>query len=396
VTELQPAAWFVPGWEWIALGVVLLAVQVAALLFVLRPPRLERWRELAAVLLVDAVLIVLLRFCVGRMGRLDYSEAFFTWRLWFLAMGVVLVGLPVPLWVLALRLARVTRATAGTMTPLISPRFATALVMWLVGGAATVLMGADSPLWPRPARVVSVEVTLPGLPPALDGVKLAVLADLHTGELTTPAVLRTRLAPLRQIHPDLLLLVGDITYLDAGYQAEAARLLQPYVVPHRSFAVAGNMDSGAGTDTLRGELAKVGLTYLENQHVTVPLRGSQLTLAGLGDAWTDNGDLPRTLAGLSKGQRATTVLLSHTPDILPDAIRDGIGLVLSGHLHGGQIVLPFAGPALGMSRFGTRFTTGTWQEDHTTLVVSRGLGEESLPLRLFCPPEIVVVTLRGR
>jgi len=69
-------------------------------------------------------------------------------------------------------------------------------------------------------------------------------------------------------------------------------------------------------------------------------------------------------------------------------------LVLCGHTHGGQVVVPFAGPVIGMSRFGSRCAAGHFTIGATQLVVSRGLGEEAVPLRLFCRPEIVLVTLR--
>jgi predicted MPP superfamily phosphohydrolase len=120
--------------------------------------------------------------------------------------------------------------------------------------------------------------------------------------------------------------------------------------------------------------------------------GAQLWLVGLGDAWTGGADLDRARADVPEG--ATTILLSHSPDVIEEAATRGVSLVLSGHLHGGQIVIPFAGPVVGMSKFGTRFAWGHFHIGDTQLIVSRGLGEEGVPLRLFCPPEIVVLTLR--
>lgn len=390
--QLQPAASFLPLHAWLPLATLLLLAQAGSVRLVLRPPRALLWRAFVALLLADAMLVALLRFCVARLGGMDYSEQFLVWRQWFLAMGIALIGLPIPLWVVALRVAGAGRALPDSKLPIIHPLFATALVMWLATTLLTITLGADFTFWPRPARITRIDLPISQLPRELDGLRVAIVTDLHTGELVTPRTVSIRLQSLKSVKADFLVLLGDITYLDPTYQPEAARLLAEYVIPGRTFAVGGNLDSGAGTDTLRAELAKVDIIYLENATTRVAVKGVKLTIAGLGDLWTGNGDLTRTLSDTSASD--VTVLLSHSPDILPEAVAKKVALVLSGHLHGGQIVIPFAGPAVGMSRFGTRFASGHWRIGETQLVVSRGLGEESLPLRLFCPPEIVIVTLR--
>jgi hypothetical protein len=198
---------------------------------------------------------------------------------------------------------------------------------------------------------------------------------------------------LRRAQPDLVVDLGDITDQDPRYQPEAARLIGDYKSPLGTYAVAGNFDVRCGTDSLREELARVGVTYLENEVAHISVKGADLWLAGVGDPWTGGADLDRAVAPVPES--AIVILLAHSPDIVGQAAERSIPLMLSGHLHGGQIVIPFAGPALGMSKYGTRFAWGHWQIGPTQLVVSRGLGEEAIPLRLFCPPEIVVVTLRA-
>jgi hypothetical protein len=391
--SMPPAALFPPFAFWLPLAALLLLAQAGILRLVLRPARGTRMRSLFGVLLADALLVMALRFCVARMGSLDYSERFLIWRQWFLVMGIVLVGLPLPLWVLVLRLAGANERPAEAVPPLINPLFKTALAMWLTAGLLVLVVGGDFTFLPKPARVTAVEVPVIGLPRELDGVHIAVLTDLHVGSLVTPDTIRTRLRALKKVKADLLVILGDVTYLDSSYQPVAARLLREYVIPQRTFAVGGNLDAGAGTDTLEEELTKVGIAYLDNELACVSLKGASLAIAGLSDAWTGSADLDDALSGVPEG--ATTILLSHSPDTISDAAARGVDLVLAGHLHGGQIVIPFAGPAVGMSRFGTRFTSGLWRVGSTHLVVSRGLGEEGIPLRLFCPPEIVLVTLRA-
>jgi hypothetical protein len=220
-----------------------------------------------------------------------------------------------------------------------------------------------------------------------------VLSDHHVGPLMTPARARERLRSFSKARADLVVELGDVTEMDPTYQPEAARIVGEHKAPLGAYAVPGNFDMQSGPDTLRKEFAKAGVTFLENEAKRVKVGQSDLWLVGVGDPWTGNADLDRALASVPRGM--PTVLLAHSPDILEDAAARGIPLVLSGHLHGGQVVWPFAGPVVGMSKFGTRFAWGQSQIGQTHLVVSRGLGEEAIPLRLFCPAEIVVVTLRA-
>jgi predicted MPP superfamily phosphohydrolase len=384
------SALFLPFWVWLAPAAGIVAAQLAVTWAILRPGRRGLLRATVALLIADAALVVPLRACVGVMGRMDYSEQFLQWRLWFLAMGALLLALPLPLWATALRLAGVWRRSAALAV--IHPVFASVLAMWALAGGVILLMGGEISYLPRAARVSPVEVRVAGLPRALDGFRLAVVSDLHVGPLMTPARVRARLRPLRRMKADALVVLGDITDENPAYQPAAVGLVSEYAIPGRTFVVPGNFDVGAGTDSLREECTRRGLIYLENESAALRRNGASLTLAGLGDCWTGNDDLDRCLARALQG--GPVILLSHSPDIIGKAAERGVALVLSGHLHGGQVVVPFAGPAIGMSRYGTRFAAGRWRVGQTTLIVTRGVGEEAVPLRLWCPPEVLLVTLR--
>ncbi len=129
---LSASASFLPFWVWLAPAAGITAAQVAVTWAVFRPGRRGLLRAAVALLLADAALVVPLRACVGVMGRMDYSEQFLQWRLWFLAMGGLLLALPLPLWATALRLAGVRRRS---VTPAaIHPIFASVLAMWALAG----------------------------------------------------------------------------------------------------------------------------------------------------------------------------------------------------------------------------------------------------------------------
>jgi predicted MPP superfamily phosphohydrolase len=349
---LSASALFLPFGVWLAPAAGIVAAQLAIVWAVFRPGRRGLLRAAVTLLLADVALVVPLRACVGVMGQMDYSAQFLA----------------------------------------IHPIFASVLAIWVMAGAIILLLGGEISYLPRAARVSPVEVQIAGLPRALDGFRLAVVSDLHVGPLMTPARVRARLRPLRRTKADALVALGDITDENPAYQSAAVGLVSEYAIPGRTFVVSGNFDVGAGTDSLREECARHGLIYLENESATLKRGGGSLTLAGLGDCWTGNDDLGRSLAEAPQG--APVILLSHSPDIIGRAAARGVALVLSGHLHGGQVVVPFAGPAIGMSRYGTRFAAGRWRVGQTTLVVTRGVGEEAVPLRLWCPPEVLLVTLR--
>jgi predicted MPP superfamily phosphohydrolase len=390
--DIGPKPLLLPLAQWLSLAAVMVAVQALVLTVSLRLRGGRLIRTGAALLLTDIGLLLGLRAIAGHMGAMDYSETFFRWRWWFLALVLVLAGLPIPLWTLSIRLTAHVQHDRGSDIPAFSPAFRTALLLWVSSGLIVLGMGGSFTYLPRPARLVTYEVSLPDLPAEFDGLRIAVLADHHVGPLMTPARARRRLQSLRRARADLIVDLGDITEQDPSYQPEAARIVGEQTAPLGTFAVAGNFDVQSGTDSLRQELSGK-VTFLENEAIRLERNGAELWLVGLGDVWTGQGDLDKALANVPKG--APVILLSHSPDILDQAIERRIPLVLSGHLHGGQVVIPFAGPVVGMSKFGTRFAWGHHQIGPTHLIVSRGLGEEAVPLRLFCPPEILVVILRS-
>lgn len=390
--RLAAAPLLTPVMSWLPLGVVVLAAQTAAVAFCMRPSRRQMAVSVGLLFAVDVLLVVLLRICVARMGRMDYSESFPRWRWHFLTLVLAGAGLPLPLWALALRVAFAGRSRGTGSESAIHPIFRSVLAAWLLTAGVILLVGGECSFAPRPARITPLEVQLTGLPAQLNGLKIAVLADHHVASLMTPARARKRLESLAAVEPDLVVDLGDITESDPSFQPEAARIVGECIAPLGTFAVAGNFDVQCGTDSLREELSRAGVTYLENEARRIKRGSAEMWLVGLGDPWTGWADLEAALMAVPEGE--TVIVLAHSPDVIEEAAVRHIPLMLSGHLHGGQVVVPFAGPVVGMSKFGTRFAWGRFRVGDTQLIVSRGLGEEGVPLRLFCPAEIVVVTLR--
>lgn len=249
----------------------------------------------------------------------------------------------------------------------------------------------------EPRRLVTrrVEVRPHGWPAELDGLRIACVADLHTG---APHVGIERLGRvlerLNGLGADLIALLGD--YVDpevafgrhvapAAVAGEAAVLSAPLGV----FAVLGNHDwVHAGLRVPRA-LAAEGITVLENQARPA---GEHLWVVGLADASTRFPDLERAFAAVPDG--APVLVLSHDPDLFP-RLPERATLTLAGHTHGGQVNLPGIRARATPSRYGTRYARGVKREGDRTLFVTSGVGTSRLPVRFLRPPEIVVLTVRA-
>jgi uncharacterized protein len=260
--------------------------------------------------------------------------------------------------------------------------------------AAAAAAGLAYAGWIEPRRLVTVRRTLqlPRWPQALDGLRLGLLSDLHAGPPHAGlAPIARAVERLNEEAPDAMLLLGD--YVDAhplwgGRVAPelVARELSALEAPLGTYAVLGNHDWKQAGDHMWTALHNAGIDVLENRVVHT----GDVYIAGLADLRHRRPDLPSALAGVPAG--APVVLLSHDPDVFP-FVPDRIAITLSGHTHGGQVAIPglrrFAIP----SRYGERYARGHMVEDGRHLYVTSGLGTSGLPLRLFAPPEVVVLEL---
>jgi predicted MPP superfamily phosphohydrolase len=230
-----------------------------------------------------------------------------------------------------------------------------------------------------------VAVPVDGLPPALAGLRLGLLSDIHYGAYMPARDVATAAALLRAEAPDLILLAGDfVTNARKSSVAPCAEALAPLSAPLGVFAVPGNHDPEA---TLKAEFEGRGIQVLRDQHAHLTARGEAVALGGLRYWSTRVADLERVFQGAG----GFPILLAHDPRRLTQAAQLGLPLVVSGHTHGGQVVLPGLGaPAA------TRFpvVAGIGRRGRTTIFVSRGLGTVVLPVRLNCPPEVAVLTLQ--
>jgi len=230
-----------------------------------------------------------------------------------------------------------------------------------------------------------VSVPVSGLPSALAGFRIGLLTDVHRSRWVSADDVARGVGALMAARPDLIVLGGDyVTWGDRTYVEPSAEALSGLSAPHGVFAVLGNHDDD---HDMPSALVSRGIEVLRDERTDLTVDNAILSLVGL-RYWTRRrADIER----LARGARGTQVLLAHDPRRLQEAAELGIPLVLSGHTHGGQVVLPGLG-AVAAHKFPV--VAGLARRGHTSLFVSRGVGTVYVPVRVNCSPEVAVLSLQ--
>jgi len=235
-------------------------------------------------------------------------------------------------------------------------------------------------------------LALTRLPKAFDGLTIAFLADIHHGPFTSidyvSAVVRTTLV----LRPDLIVHGGDYSLKDGKYIRPCFDALAALTAPFGVYGVLGNHDYWHGVAATREGMKAAKVTELTNEGVWIRRGSDRFRLAGVDDLWAGRIDLPRALDGATTDDAC--LLISHNPDFAETLHDRRVGLVLSGHTHGGQVVFPTGAPFV-PSRYGQKYLHGLVQAPQTRVYVSRGLGTTGVPIRIACRPEINLITLKA-
>jgi hypothetical protein len=254
-------------------------------------------------------------------------------------------------------------------------------------------------LAPNRPRIIRQEFFLPRWPERLNGFTVAVLSDFHYDPYFSIHPLHAAIAMVNRLHPDLIALTGDFVSVPlvgdetkAAFAAEpCARLLRQMTAPHGLWAVMGNHDDATDAEHVTHALQAENIRVLANQSEPIEQDGSRFWLAGVNDVISGTADLSKTMHGVPVGE--PVILLAHEPDFADEASQYPIDLQLSGHSHGGQIRIPFL-PPLYLPELAKKYVWGTYHVGPLTLHTSAGLGTIGIPMRLNCPPEVTVLTLR--
>jgi hypothetical protein len=272
--------------------------------------------------------------------------------------------------------------------------------IYLSAAAGVAALVADSILIePNRPRIVRQEIALSRWPEGLQGFTIALLSDFHYDPYFSVHPLRAAIGMVNSLHPDLIVLTGDfvsapLTGVDrkAASAAEpCSLLLRQMQAPYGLWAVMGNHDAATDAARVTRTLRSQGIQVLSNQSIPIESKGARFWLSGVDDVLDGKPDLPATLRKVPPGE--ATILLAHEPDYADYVARYPVDLQLSGHTHGGQIRLPFLRP-LYLPELAKKYIWGLYKIGGLALYTNPGLGTVGVPLRLNCPPEITLLTLR--
>jgi predicted MPP superfamily phosphohydrolase len=327
--------------------------------------------------------------------------AFVRWRGWPFYPGRAFRLLVVrPFWYTQLLLPLV--AGAGLLGFMAGAPFGDALIVGRVAAAlvfvvVAIVLGAGY-FGSQQLVVRDVDVEVPRLPAAFDGLRIAQLSDLHVGPHTSRHFLQRVVATTQRLSPDMIAITGDLIDDRAEDVAVYARELRALDAPLGVFMIPGNHDVYAGWDEVEDALRAANLgTVLVNALALIQRGDATIAVIGTGDpAGGARGntraapDVERAMADVP--DNATVIAFAHNPALWPSLAARGVALTLSGHTHWGQFALPRLGWSLA-SPFLER-AMGAHIEEDALLYINPGTGYWGIPFRLGASPEITLVTLR--
>lgn len=241
------------------------------------------------------------------------------------------------------------------------------------------------------------------LPESFDHFKIVHLSDLHNKSFGKNQ--QRLVEKIRSIQPDIVVYTGDLIDSNRPGNEASLILMKELTAIAPVYYVSGNHEWWSGTfSSLELSLKDIGVQILRNEHVILAKGNDEIHIAGIDDpshGMIDQSereiaeqDIANSINGLKED--GFTILLAHRPELLSLYALFNFDMVFAGHAHGGQIRIPFIGGLVAPNQgFLPIYTAGEHELDKTVMIVSRGLGNSIIPLRVFNRPEIVVVTLEA-
>jgi predicted MPP superfamily phosphohydrolase len=248
-------------------------------------------------------------------------------------------------------------------------------------------------------KVETVRLKLARLPRAFSGFRAVQISDIHMGGWMNLSRFQSVADLIAAQKPDVLLITGDFLYghrfIESSKKGlnDLAEVLSPLAASIPSFAVLGNHDYWTNQEAVREMLCRSGVKDLTNTVFVLKRAGENLRLCGLDDIHHGDVRLDDVIGQLSENGAA--ILLVHEPDFADISAATGkFDLQVSGHTHGGQVVIPFYGPPI-LPRSGRKYPSGLYKVGNMFQYTNRGVGVDRMPIRFNCPAEITVFELES-
>ncbi|MBU0510262.1 MAG: metallophosphoesterase [Chloroflexi bacterium] len=243
--------------------------------------------------------------------------------------------------------------------------------------------------------IAPISLTLPRLSPEFEGYRIAQISDIHIGPWMTRQRLEKIVAQINQQNPDLVVITGDFVYRNPeSFADDLISTLSALTPRDAALAVLGNHDHWTNACLVRQILRESGLIELSNAVHTLQRGDALLHIAGVDDHWERKDRLALVLDILPL--EGAAILLAHEPDFADISAATGrFDLQLSGHSHGGQVIIPFLGPPM-LPLYARKYPIGLYKVKNMLQYTNRGVGMIPPIVRFNCRPEITVLTLESR
>jgi len=276
----------------------------------------------------------------------------------------------------------------------------------VAAAAPFVISGHGVLLGRRRFRVEHFDLPVSGLSSSLAQLSIVHLTDIHVGPFMSPEELAAYVEAVNRLKPDLIALTGDFISRGLDEVAPCVEILAGLKARYGIFACMGNHEVLVGVeDEMTRLFTREGVRVLRNDAASIPIHNTTLNILGIDDLRWGDPDLSRAVTIAQRQPGEVGLLLSHRPEVFPEAFREGIDVVLSGHYHGGQVKLGPEPESLSIASLLTPYAEGLFHLSRrdrfsapggkdALLFVSRGIGTTGLPIRVNCPPQIAHLTLK--
>ncbi|ERM18261.1 metallophosphoesterase [Brevibacillus laterosporus] len=250
-------------------------------------------------------------------------------------------------------------------------------------------------------QTTKININSEKIPESFDGFTIVQVSDLHNAEFGNN---QSRLLnAIKAVSPNFIAVTGDLIDSNHTDVAKAMEFINGAIEIAPVYYVTGNHEARSDQYAkLKQQMLEAGVIMLEDEGTTIKSEGASIRLFGLNDPnFTATDDAYESVAMVDTKLKAMlsknneyTILLSHRPELFDIYAENSIDLVLSGHAHGGQVRLPFVGGVVAPNQgFFPKYSEGVYEKEQTKMIVSRGLGNSIIPVRINNRPELVVITL---
>jgi uncharacterized protein len=247
---------------------------------------------------------------------------------------------------------------------------------------------------PRDFEIVPLKVKIPDLDPVFNNYRIVHISDIHLGQWISRKRIEGVVNLVNKLKPDLIAITGDsVSYVVNEPVLDMMRTLKNLKPRDATVAVLGNHDHWIGAEEIRQIMDETKIIELENDVYTIDRGEAKLHIAGVDSITLEKHDLDAVLRKLPES--GTAILLAHEPDFADVSAATGrFSLQLSGHSHGGQMIIPGIGTPFRGSQF-RKYPLGQYKVGDMVQYTNRGLGTNVFWIRINCPPEITIITLQS-